>query len=109
MTIFAPAAALRAAGTAVLLALGLAAAAQAAAPSPPAADDKGRRFYEKVCARCHEAGIGPVLRGRGLPPALFTTIARTGLNGMPAFRVSDVDDETLQAVADYLATSKAKE
>lgn len=107
MTIFAPAAALRAAGTAVLLTLGLAAAAAAADPAPT--NDKGRRFYEKVCARCHEAGIGPVLLGRGLPPAMFTTIARAGLNGMPAFRVSDVDDATLQAVADYLATSKAKE
>lgn len=109
MTIFAPAAALRAAGMAVLLTLGLAAAAQAADPTPASTNDKGRRFYEKVCARCHEAGIGPVLLGRGLPPVLFTTIARAGLNGMPAFRVSDVDDETLQAVADYLATSKAKE
>jgi len=103
---FKPHSALRAAGGAILLALGFAASAQAAGPA--ADQDKGRRFYEKVCARCHEAGIGPVLLGRGLPPAIFTTIARSGLNAMPAFRVTDVDDDTLQAVAEYLSMSAAK-
>ncbi len=92
---------------ALALALGASvAAAQDAAPK--VAPDAGKRFYEKVCARCHEAGIGPVLLGRNLPPALFTTIARSGLNAMPAFRVSDIDDQTLQAVAEYLSASKAK-
>ncbi len=40
---------------------------------------KGQQFYEKVCAKCHEAGIGPVLIGRGLPEAVFKLIPRSGL------------------------------
>ncbi|ENO84944.1 c-type cytochrome [Thauera linaloolentis] len=103
---FNPTPALRTTGSALLLALGLAASAQAA--SPASADDKGRRFYEKVCARCHEADIGPVLLGRRLPPVFFKTIARSGFNAMPAFRITDVDEATLQAVAEYLSTSKPK-
>lgn len=92
---------------ALTLALGASvAAAQDAAPK--VAPDAGKRFYEKVCARCHEAGIGPMLLGRELPPVLITTIARSGRNAMPAFRISDVDDQTLEAVAAFVSTSKAK-
>lgn len=70
---------------------------------------KGQRFYEKVCAKCHEAGIGPVLLGRGLPEAVFLTIPRSGFRAMPAFRISDIDDETLHSLATYLANSKPKQ
>lgn len=70
---------------------------------------KGQRFYEKVCAKCHEAGIGPVLLGRGLPEAVFKLIPRSGLRAMPAFRISDIDDDTLQSLATYLANSKPKQ
>lgn len=106
MTIFNPTTALRAACTAMLLTLGLSASVYAAGSAAP--DDKGRHFYEKVCSRCHETGIGPVLLGRDLPPIFFTTMARLGRGAMPAFRISDVDDETLQAVAEYLSKTKAK-
>lgn len=76
--------------------------AQAAGAQPV---NKGRQFYEKVCAKCHEAGIGPVLKGRGLPAATYKIIARSGLNGMPAFRVSDIDDATLDELANYLSST----
>ena len=70
---------------------------------------KGQQFYEKVCAKCHETGIGPVLIGRGLPEAVFKLIPRSGLRAMPAFRVSDIDDATLQSLATYLANAKPKQ
>lgn len=70
---------------------------------------KGQRFYEKICAKCHEAGIGPVLLGRGLPEVVFMTIPRTGFRAMPAFRISDIDDDTLHSLATYLANSKPKQ
>lgn len=70
---------------------------------------KGQRFYEKVCAKCHETGIGPVLLGRGLPEAVFLTIPRSGFRAMPAFRISDIDDDTLHSLATYLANSKPKQ
>ena len=68
---------------------------------------KGQQFYQKVCAKCHEAGIGPVITGRGLPEIAITTIARNGNNAMPAFRLSDIDDATLQDLAAYVSKSPA--
>ncbi|NKN32472.1 c-type cytochrome [Marichromatium bheemlicum] len=61
--------------------------------------------FEKVCARCHETGIGPVITGRDLPVATYIIIARSGRNAMPAFRVTDIDDQTLLELAEYLAAT----
>lgn len=67
----------------------------------------GQRFYEKTCAKCHEAGVGPVIKGRGFPPATYMIIARNGMNAMPAFRVTDIDDATLEDLANYLSKTEA--
>lgn len=67
----------------------------------------GQRFYEKTCAKCHEAGVGPNLKGRGFPAATYVIIARNGMNAMPAFRVTDIDDATLQNLGEYLAQTTA--
>lgn len=67
----------------------------------------GQRFYEKTCAKCHEAGIGPVIKGRGFPPATYVIIARNGMNAMPSFRVTDIDDATLEDLANYLSKTEA--
>lgn len=71
----------------------------------PATIDPGQAFFEKICAKCHETGIGPVLTGRGLPEATYIVTARMGLNGMPAFRITDIDDQTLIDLARYLAST----
>ena len=78
-----------------------------AAAAQPQDVGPGQRYYEKVCAKCHEAGIGPVLLGRGLPPEAFQYFVRHGSGPMPAFRVTDIDDATLKELAQYLSTSKA--
>lgn len=70
---------------------------------------KGQQFYQQVCAKCHEAGIGPVITGRGFTAPVYTTIARSGLNAMPAFRISDIDDATLLELAQYLAATPPKQ
>ena len=67
----------------------------------------GQRYYEKTCAKCHEAGIGPVIKGRGFPPQTYMIIARNGMNAMPAFRVTDIDDATLEDLANYLSKTEA--
>ena len=67
----------------------------------------GQQFYEKTCAKCHEAGVGPVIKGRGFPPATYMIIARNGMNAMPAFRVTDIDDATLEDLANYLSKTEA--
>jgi len=69
---------------------------------------QGQQFYQKVCAKCHEAGIGPVLLGRGLPETTFTYFVRHGNGPMPAFRMTDIDDATLRELASYLSKSPAK-
>ena len=89
------------------LAAGLSGVALAAAAAPPQAIGPGQRYYEKICAKCHEAGIGPVLKGRGLSPETVIVFARIGVNAMPAFRVTDIDDATLRDVGVYLSKAPA--
>lgn len=67
----------------------------------------GQHFYEQTCAKCHEAGVGPIIKGRGFPPATYMIIARNGMNAMPAFRVTDIDDATLEDLANYLSKTEA--
>ena len=95
-------------GAGLMLAAG--AAVAQAQPGPPnsTVEGQGKRFFEKGCAKCHEVGIGPVLTGRGLDPIFYTTIARHGNRAMPAFRMTDIDDATLQDLAVYLSKSPAK-
>lgn len=71
----------------------------------PATIGNGQAFYEKICAKCHKTGIGPALTGRDLPEATFIITARMGRNGMPAFRITDIDDHTLIELARYLANT----
>lgn len=71
----------------------------------PAPIGKGQQYFEKVCAKCHETGIGPVINGRDLSEATYIITARMGQNAMPAFRITDIDDDTLIEVAKYLAST----
>lgn len=47
----------------------------------------------------------PQLRGRNLPPQIVIAIARNGANGMPPFHESELDDETLRALAQWVSES----
>ena len=95
-------------GAGLMLTAGTAVAQSQSGPQSPTVEGQGKRFFEKVCAKCHEAGIGPVLTGRGLDPLFYTTIVRHGNRAMPAFRMTDIDDATLQDLGVYLAKSPAK-
>lgn len=68
---------------------------------------KGPQYYQKICAKCHEAGVGPALLGRELPEATILYMVRHGFNAMPAFRQTDIDDATLKDLAAYLSKSPA--
>ena len=63
----------------------------------------GAEVYAKVCAYCHDTGVGPALLGRRLPPPLVTAFARNGIRSMPAFRVAEIDDAALAKVAEYIS------
>jgi 4-cresol dehydrogenase (hydroxylating) cytochrome subunit len=62
----------------------------------------GQEAYSKVCGFCHERGIGPVIKGTGKSPDLIRMVVRGGNRAMPAFRQSEIDDATLNKIADYI-------
>lgn len=92
-----------------LLLCGGAGLAQDSAPPSGFQWQGGEQVYTKVCSHCHENEVGPALRGRDLPAVYFSTIARSGLRAMPAFREAEIDDLSLQALAEFLANSAVEE
>ncbi len=81
--------------------------------APQASADAGGRWqssqeaYAKVCAYCHETGVGPLITGRSLPPEYIRAVVRGGNRAMPAFRPTELDDQTLAAVARLVAQSRS--
>lgn len=76
------------------------------------AQDDGRwkgpeQVYGELCGACHEHGVGPTLKGLGVPVSMILKTVRDGEGAMPAFRVSEIDDTTLAALAQSLHTSTA--
>lgn len=75
----------------------------AAAPQPRAPEE----IYSQTCGYCHGVNVGPVIRGRNLPPALTKAFVRMGPNAMPAFRETEITDAELDALATWLQQSEA--
>lgn len=72
-------------------------------PQPEFEWKDGAEIYEKVCALCHETTTGPVLLGRTLDPLYIRLIVRNGSRAMPAFRAAEIDDESLEKLAEYVS------
>jgi mono/diheme cytochrome c family protein len=98
---------------AVAVAVGIVASTAGAAPKqtpePGFVWKDGAEVYAKVCAFCHEAKVGPTIRGRGLDPAYVTFIVRHGNRAMPSFRAAEIDDESLAKVAEYVSKAAANQ
>ena len=97
-----------ASGFTLVIAIAAAIATQTAVAAPPAPNEglvwkDGPEVYSKVCAYCHEHGVGPVLRSRALPPVYIRTVVRNGNRAMPAFRATEIDDESLAKLAEYIS------
>ena len=94
-----------------LVVVGMLAGAAWAAPQQPSepgfAWKDGAEVYTKVCALCHETNTGPAIRGRGLDPMYIRLIIRNGYRAMPAFRASEIDDEVLEKLAEYISKTTA--
>lgn len=87
-----------------------------------AEEDRGQDIYLKWCSACHmdspfAAGTIRLRYSRGHDRAVVTrrddlsrdyikVLVRKGMNGMPLFRRTEIDDTELDALADYLATNK---
>ncbi|HJV28136.1 MAG TPA: cytochrome c [Aromatoleum sp.] len=67
----------------------------------------GAQVYEKVCSHCHEAGVGPVIRGRSLPAEYVQRVVRYGNRAMPAFRPTEIDDASLADIARLINSGAA--
>src|SRR4051794_33238438 len=76
-------------------------------PAPSGAFEwkNGPEVYTKVCAYCHEQGVGPAIRGRALPPVYIRTTVRNGSRAMPPFRAAEIDDESLAKLAEYISAN----
>lgn len=68
----------------------------------------GAEIYAKICAYCHEAQVGPQIRHRELPAAYIRAVVRTGNRAMPAFRASEIDDESLVKLADFISKKETQ-
>ena len=81
---------------------------------------EGIRVYAKWCAPCHDSGVehpgtlaltakysgaksGVILEWTDLRPEITRTFVRTGISVMPFFRKTEISDQELDALADYLA------
>ena len=61
-------------------------------------------LYTKICANCHETGVGPVIKDReDLAPEYYQLMVRNGNKAMPAFRITDIDTPTLVALSQKLS------
>lgn len=70
----------------------------------------GRNVYTKVCGYCHDTGIGPVIKGRQLPPGYITHVVRHGFRAMPAFPEPYISNEDLESLGQYIQqTTSEKE
>ena len=67
----------------------------------------GAEVYTKICALCHDASVGPPIRGRSLDPTYIQLVVRHGSRAMPAFRASEIDDQALEKLAEYVSKSAA--
>lgn len=71
--------------------------------------------YAKICAHCHDTGVGvdsvkikfPDDAVKERAEHIFHTV-RHGMYAMPAFRQTEIDDETLKELSQMLAKGKIK-
>lgn len=63
--------------------------------------------YRTTCGYCHGHNVGPVIRGRALPPETIEYMVRNGNGAMPAFRPTEISPAELAALAQWISTSKA--
>lgn len=71
-------------------------------PHALAADRTGAQVYRDTCAQCHTTGVSPDLGGQQLTLEVIAPIVRNGNNAMPAFRVTEISNGELKALATFL-------
>ena len=81
-------------------------AVNAMASSPPSATPRdAEQVYDTVCGYCHGKNVGPIILGKQLPAEYIRSMVRSGPNGMPAFRPTEISDAELVALAEWISES----
>ena len=74
-------------------------------PDDPATK-RGRLAFDRHCHTCHvggEGGMAPSINEKPLPKALMRLQIRVGLGAMPAFSESELSDQGVDDIVEYLA------
>jgi len=64
-------------------------------------------IWASACTYCHDHGVAAPVFGRNLRPTAIAAIVRNGLGSMPAFHPSEINDEDLKRLADWVARHPA--
>lgn len=75
------------------------------APDTAADVTAGRAVFDQHCNACHPGGgqgAGPALRGRNIPAERITTVVRQGAPGMPAFAETQINEQQLTNLVQYI-------
>lgn len=62
-------------------------------------------IYASNCGYCHGHNVGPIIRGRKLPPQMVEYIVRNGRGAMPAFKPTEITPAELSALAQWISIS----
>lgn len=65
------------------------------------------QLWRETCRYCHDNRIARELRGEGLTPQAIVTAVRTGPKAMPSFAPSQISDQELEQLAEWVAAQKA--
>ena len=66
-------------------------------------------IYDRTCGYCHGHNVGPIILGRKLPAEVIATFVRHGNGAMPAFKPTEITNEELDALAEWISASEADE
>lgn len=61
------------------------------------------KVYAVTCGYCHGHNVGPIIRGRQLPPETVEYFVRHGNGAMPAFRPTEISNAELKALALWIS------
>lgn len=92
---------------AALAALGLATAGCDAIAHATSTPRSPEQVYASTCGYCHGHNVGPIILGENIPAETVTAFVRKGQGAMPAFRQTEISDQELKALSDWIEASRA--
>ncbi len=60
------------------------------------------KLWRDTCGYCHDGKLAPELRGAGVSTQAIASAVRRGPNAMPTFAPSEISDQELQQLAEWI-------